>query len=133
LARCGDLIVDSIEECDDGNRVARDGCDRDCTIEDDEEYKDDEDNYENNKEETLVAGEITSPYFAPTPNPLPPTPTFGFPQYPSYQQLPYQLPLASLQPLIQGQGPIGETGPAAVAVGVSGIAAGIGWIRRKRR
>jgi predicted permease len=56
-----------------------------------------------------------------------------FPQYPTGQQLPYQLPLAQLRPLIQTQGPVGDTGPAAVAVIGAGAAAGFSWIRRKKR
>ena len=57
----------------------------------------------------------------------------GFPQYPNYQQLPYQLPLAQLQPIIQSRGPAGDTGPAAVAVVGAGAAAGLSWIRRRRK
>jgi hypothetical protein len=41
--------------------------------------------------------------------------------------------MAQLQPLIQSQAPIGDTGPAAVAVVASGMAAGMGWMRRKRK
>ena len=58
---------------------------------------------------------------------------FPFPQYPNMKQIPYQLPLAQLQPLITTRGPIGDTGPAAVAVIGAGAAAGFGWIRRKRK
>ena len=58
---------------------------------------------------------------------------FGFPQYPNFQQLPYQLPLAQLQPLATRRAPIGDTGPAAVAVIGAGAAAGLSWIRRKRK
>ena len=115
LSRCGDGVLDSTELCDDGNAINNDGCDRYCLIED-------------GINATQVAGEVT----IPTPYPLPPTPV-GFPQYPNFQQLPYQLPLAQLQPLMQRQAPIGDTGPAAVAVVASGMAAGIGWIRRKKR
>jgi cysteine-rich repeat protein len=128
ISHCGDGILDSVEICDDGNRVNDDGCDRYCRT-----------------EQTLVAGDVTVDF--------PETSTanvlgvqqqqqyqnpynqqqFGFPQHPNYQQLPYQLPLAQLQPLIQTQGPIGDTGPAAVAVVASGMAAGMGWIRRRKR
>ena len=51
----------------------------------------------------------------------------------NFQQFPSQLPLAQLQPLIQSQSTTAETGPAAVAVVASGMAAGLGWIRRKRK
>jgi len=57
----------------------------------------------------------------------------GFPQYPSFQPVPYQLPLAQLQPAIQSRGPAGDTGPAAVAVIGAGAAAGLSWIRRRRK
>jgi hypothetical protein len=56
-----------------------------------------------------------------------------FPQYPNFQQLPYQLPLAQLQPMIQAQGPVGDTGPAAVAVIGAGAAAGFSWMRRRKK
>ena len=55
---------------------------------------------------------------------------FGQPRYPSAL---YQFPLAQLQPLIQSRGPIGDTGPAAVAVIGAGAAAGFGWMRRRRK
>ena len=58
---------------------------------------------------------------------------YNFPQRPTYNQLPFQLPLAQLQPLIATQGPVGDTGPAAVAVIGAGAAAGFSWIRRKRK
>jgi cysteine-rich repeat protein len=129
LARCGDGIQDSQEECDDGNRMHNDSCDSSC------------------KKVTKILGvttqqssskpivtntqQPTSPKVAP-PSPNNPVQTF-FPTMPTRQPLPYQLPLAQLQPLIQSQGPIGDTGPAAVAVVASGMAAGFGWMRRKRK
>ena len=116
LSRCGDGIIDSAEICDDGNRINNDGCDRYCRI-------------EIKKPTTVIASENDiTPQAMPSKNQQ-----YQFPQYPTYQQVPYQLPLAQLQPLIQNRAPIGDTGPAAVAVAVSGMAAGIGWMRRKRR
>lgn len=118
-ARCGDGILDTAELCDDGNRLGGDGCDMYC------------------QSDTAVAASTTvlqqgkhpfnafAPDFART--------QMQFPQYASYQQLPYQLPLAQLQPMLQGQAPVGDTGPAAVAVAGAGAAAGLSWIRRKRR
>jgi cysteine-rich repeat protein len=129
LSRCGDRVLDSAELCDDGNHQNGDGCDRFCRIEVEEP-------------DTLVAAAETTVEFPDAPPQAPATQVqgqtyqqqqFGFPQFPNYQQLPYQLPLASLQPLIQAQGPIGDTGPAAVAVGVSGIAAGWSFMRRKKK
>ncbi len=126
LSRCGDGVLDSAELCDDGNRLNGDGCDRYCKKESDDSAV---------PEETQVAAETTPPeqlLNGQFPNYQQPT-QFGFPQYPNFQQLPYQLPLAQLQPRIQSRGPVGDTGPAAVAVIGAGAAAGIGWIRRKRR
>ena len=125
MARCGDGIVDPEEECDDGNRINSDGCDWSCT----EEIG------------TLVLGaqidfEADPSLELPNAPIAPHQPTPGsayFPQHPTGQPLPYQLPLAQLRPLIQTQGPVGDTGPAAVAVVASGMAAGFGWIRRKKR
>jgi cysteine-rich repeat protein len=129
MARCGDNVLDPEEECDDGNRVGSDGCDWSCAIE----------------TGTLVLG--TQIDFGENPSlNIPTAPTrpnsqlatrnsqlFQFPQYPTGQPLPYQLPIAQLRPLMQSQGPVGDTGPAAVAVVASGMAAGFGWIRRKKR
>ncbi len=119
MARCGDAIVDPEEECDDGNRVSKDGCDWSCAEE----------------TETVVLG--TQIDFGEDPSLLSPTsptsPTFQFPQYPTGQPLPYQLPLAQLRPLIQTQGPVGDTGPAAAVVVASGMAAGMGWMRRRKK
>ena len=59
--------------------------------------------------------------------------TIQFPSQNTTQPLPFQLPLANLQPLIQSKGPVGDTGPAAVAVIGAGAASGIAYVRRKRR
>jgi len=128
IARCGDGILDSSELCDDGNYLNRDGCDRYCLIEEADKPS-----------ATVIASDTENIDFNATPTaPIasqyqPGYQQFGFPQYPNYQQLPYQLPLAQLQPLVQRQGPIGDTGPAAVAVIGAGAAAGLSWIRRKRK
>jgi len=116
VSRCGDAVLDSTELCDDGNRLSGDGCDRYCK------------NEEGANETTQVASKTTPLASLLYQNQA----QYGFPQYPNFQQVPYQLPLAQLQPLIQGQAPIGDTGPAAVVVAASGMAAGIGWIRRKK-
>ena len=123
LPRCGDAVLDSVELCDDGNRLNGDGCDRYCLVEtqvaSDQVKPTDVDNVASGP-----YGQVGQGGFAQGR---------GFPQYPNYQQLPYQLPIAQLQPLMQGKGPVGDTGPAAVAVAVSGMAAGIGWMRRKQK
>jgi len=121
LAQCGDGILDPEEECDDGNRLNNDSCDWRC----------------NEESTTLVLGteidfEKDTPDTRVSPYQLGPNSAY-FPQYPTGQQLPYQLPLAQLRPLIQTQGPVGDTGPAAVAVIGAGAAAGFSWIRRKKR
>ena len=143
LSRCGDKIVDSVEECDDGNRVNGDGCDRDCRIEQDTQVAT-ESQRTQQTQGTFVASQVANAAFNPFFNG---SQVYGsafqqqgqfqqYPQYPqhsNYNQLPYQLPLAQLRPLIQSQGPIGDTGPAAVAVIGAGAAAGLSWIRRKRK
>ncbi|MBT7337749.1 DUF4215 domain-containing protein, partial [Candidatus Peregrinibacteria bacterium] len=124
LSRCGDGIIDSTEICDDGNRLNGDACDRYCRIE--------------NGNTVIASDEITINFATTSTAQLSnqfqqQQQNFGFPQQPNYQQLPYQLPYAQLQPLIAPQGVAGETGPAAVAVVASGMAAGMGWARRRRR
>ncbi|MDA0376018.1 MAG: DUF4215 domain-containing protein [bacterium] len=129
MARCGDSIVDTEEECDDGNRLNNDGCDWMC----------------GDETGTLVLGtqidfgedpslDIPNSQFPTTTSPYQQGPTStNFPQFPSYQPLAPAMPLAQLRPLIQAHGPVGDTGPAAVAVVASGMAAGMGWMRRKRK
>ena len=121
-------MIDSTEICDDGNALATDGCDRFCRVEESDDtgvttIASDQHQIDYMATETA---RVTSQY--------PPSyQQVNYPQYPTYQQLPYQLPLAQLQPLIRQQGPVGETGPAAVAVAVSGMAAGVSWMRKKKR
>lgn len=120
LARCGDGIVDSVERCDDGNRIGGDGCDRFCALEDGTRVP----------PQPIVEGGAAFPR-----NPLQGTVPFGtqFPQQATTQPLPFPLPLAQLQPLTQSKPPVGDTGPAAIAVIGAGAAAGFGWVRRKKR
>ena len=127
MSRCGDGITDvPDEECDDGNRINGDLCDWLC------------------KKETLALNgsiEFGSPELeteegraaALQQRAYNTTQAEYFPQYASYQPLGYQLPLAQLQPLIQQRNPMGDTGPAAVAIAGAGAAAGISWIRRRRK
>ena len=56
-----------------------------------------------------------------------------FPTEPTVQPLAPKLPLASLIPLMQQRAPAGDTGPAAVAVIAAGAAAGIGFIRKRKK
>ena len=116
-ASCGDGTVDSGESCDDGNENSGDGCSDQC---------------------------VTEAAPAPTPtNPYQVNP-YQANQYQMnpYQQMPYQvpimqqptqyqLPLASLM-AVSMHPPIGETGPAALAIIAAGAAGGWAAIRRKR-
>src|SRR3989339_38783 len=117
LPHCGDIVLDPVEFCDDGNLLRGDGCDEYCRRESD-----------------------------------------LFPQYSSTSSLPSLRPAASLtrtsdqahpplfatlqtfEPWRRGStvrvpthAPAGETGPAAMAVMAAGAAAGLAWMRRRRK
>ena len=113
-ARCADRIRDPAEACDDGNLLNGDGCSDLCQRE---------------------AGAAPNIIAFPGGN-------FGvagisaqypFPGIATPQPLPWQLPLASLQPLTTSRAPVGDTGPAAVAVIAAGAAAGWSVVRRRIR
>jgi cysteine-rich repeat protein len=127
IARCSDGILDSSEECDDGNRLDSDGCDRYCRIERDIPEQGPTQvagqQFQQMTQQQQVMAQFQARYGR----------NIQFPGMPNAQALPYQLPLAQLQPLIQSQGPIGDTGPAAVAVIGAGAAAGWSWMRRRRK
>lgn len=94
LARCGDLILDTLqgEQCDDGNGVGGDGCNRQCLLE----------------------------------RPAPPEDIVRV----------FDLPVTSpplLTAMLPPHPPVGSTGPAAVAVMACGAAAGMAWMRRRRK
>jgi cysteine-rich repeat protein len=137
MSRCGDGILDSTEICDDGNRLNGDGCDRYCRIEESDIMGVSVIASDNTVTFPDALAQVASQNQLqqyPYQNQFNQQPSYSqFPQYPNYQQLPYQLPLAQLQPLIAPQGIAGDTGPAAVAVAASGMAAGLGWARRRRR
>lgn len=121
VARCGDAVMDPGERCDDGNRLNGDGCDRACAI------------------ESGAVGQT----LAQTAE--------------SFEQEEPSFPLAMLWPSTRNAAagndpivgsattaalpffvtpahpPVGETGPATVAVMAAGAAAGIGWVRKKKR
>jgi len=149
---CGDGTLARPEECDDGNLNNNDNCSALCLIKTASTTvlgAATEQNVPVLNTSKTVPGQTPTGRLQPnTPTQMffPTTPTrqplpyqnnayqqYQFPQYPNFQQLPYQLPLAQLQPLIQRTAPIGDTGPAAVAVAASGMAAGIGWMRRRRK
>jgi cysteine-rich repeat protein len=125
-ALCGDGIVAPSEECDDGNAVSGDGCSLSCSIE--------TPLCGNGRVES---GEQCDPpgddgcnqlcQIVFLPKPAPPVPqSLPYAQVIPSQPLPYVLiPLA--------RAPVGDTGPAAVAVLASGAAAGYAWMRRKKK
>ena len=135
-SRCGDGIIDSAEECDDSNRLQRDGCDRFCRIERPGSIPQSPTQVAGQRQQFPNFPQFMQNPFAPNQQQNPyqyGQSQFGFPQYPNYQQLPYQLPLAQLQPFVQSQGPAGDTGPAGVAVIGAGAAAGLSWVRRRKK
>ena len=127
LARCGDGIRDAGEECDDGNRKNGDGCDIRCANEAAGSQ------WSAGSSTSAVASQnfIADTYFNPLPNPY--GQNINFPQVPSYQPVPYQLPLANLQPIIQQAPRTAQSGPAAVAAIGAGAASGFAWMRRRRK
>ena len=126
FARCSDTIIDSGEECDDGNNLSGDGCDLLCRRELGA-YSGVAGWPESGLSQYGQGGpwgtQIGSPY------------QYGqIPGYPTTQPLPYNLPLAQINfSGVQGQGPVGDTGPVAVGVMAAGAAAGFAWVRRKFR
>ncbi len=107
---CGDGTLNEGEQCDDGNRLSADGCNRYCERELMSEVAAD-----------LVRGglldpsDLTQPYSGGT------------------DELERRLREEQLRAAAQGHGPAGSTGPAAVAVMAGGAAAGWAWMRRRRR
>jgi len=41
--------------------------------------------------------------------------------------------MAPIAQVIQGTAPAGDTGPATATLLISGIAGGVGWVRRRKR
>ena len=138
LPLCGNGILESPEQCDDSNRRDKDGCDRYCRIELGEGQilnaaaPSNQQSSQVSLPQNFVAGEFNFQGSNLNSNPNPNSnPSLQFPTLPSAQVA--NLPLAQLQPLIQGQAPIGDTGPAAVAVIAAGAGSGLAWMRRKRK
>ena len=123
LSRCGDGIRDTDEQCDDDNRGNGDGCDGRCRTESTQGTVLADKKTEQSSSAVAAQQTAYNPYAQ----------NISFPQYPTYQPLPYQLPLAQLQPIMMQTPHTTQTGPAAVAVVASGMAAGLGWVRRKKR
>ena len=143
LSRCGDGIKDTGETCDDGNKKNDDGCDSSCL----KEVTGGENSAVSSasSKATMVAADTPSytqnVAFPQYPgNQVAPAyqgnPAQAYPNYPAYQNfqpVPYQLPLAQLQPLMMQTPRTTQSGPAAVAVIGAGAAAGLSWVRRKRK
>ncbi|OGJ68338.1 hypothetical protein A3B61_03300 [Candidatus Peribacteria bacterium RIFCSPLOWO2_01_FULL_53_10] len=111
--RCGDSVRDLQEYCDDGNTLDGDGCSAACQL-----------------DAHAAPSEIPFPDVSLGMANLHAAQQYPFP---SSRAPPWQLPLASLQPLTASRAPVGDTGPAAVAVIAAGAASGVAWVRRKRR
>jgi cysteine-rich repeat protein len=113
LQRCGDRIVDPVEACDDGNRVGGDGCSATCRS-------------ERGAADVLPATMLDLPFQSPAqrtavlPCDVPSDCPAGSACRAGYCDA---VPVAP---------PVGDTGPAAVAVIAAGGAAGWAWMRRRR-
>ena len=163
FATCGDGVWDTDTElCEDGNRRGGDGCDRFCRPEVPSaptqvagQFTQQQLAFAQQQNPNQVAGAAgqlggqVGGQFLPFPyqniagqgqpgqlNPLGQQIGVGGTQFPTtanLQPLPYQLPYASVLPLATQRAPVGDTGPAALAVMAAGAAAGMGWTRKKRR
>ena len=122
---CGDGVLVEPEECDDGNPEPGDGCSPLCNIEpavcgngvfEPGEQCDDGNTLDtdgcNAQCQTVAPPKPAAPLAQIIPMPILEPPPYMYP------------PLRAL---------VGKTGPAAIAVMASGAAAGVGWLRRKRR
>ena len=89
---CGNGILETAEQCDDGNLFDTDGCNAQCQV--------------------VAPPKPAAPPLVAQVIPLPEPPTYTY---------------------IPVRAPIGDTGPAAIAVMASGAAAGVGWMRRRRK
>ncbi len=104
FARCGDLIVDGDEECDDGNLIHGDGCSRTCKQE--------------QAREVVMAKKWTdASLFRFLRGSAVTTVTT------TASTLPAQLPTGA---------PVPQSGPGIIAVMAAGAAGGIAWMRRRR-
>lgn len=124
LPRCGDRIINSGESCDDGNRLSLDGCSSRCI------------------RESLIAGgaqTVASPLGAYTLGMMQDSIIVRMPdgrivQLPANAQIPFGATILSqLQPTATRRAPMGNTGPAAVALIAAGAGAGFAWVRRRRK
>ncbi|MBI3336109.1 DUF4215 domain-containing protein [Candidatus Peregrinibacteria bacterium] len=126
LSRCGDGLLDTDEECDDGNLFGGDGCNDVCRIA---------------MPVAMMGGGAGFPMFPDLPEfpQMPsgigglPWPT-GAPQAVDSVGRPIPLsPWTASMMTAPLHSPVGDTGPAILVVMAGGAAAGMAWIRRKRR
>lgn len=116
VGRCGDGILDTVraEECDDGNRVGGDGCSEACVVERAAPLS------------PLAAQVFDLPSVPGMPTTASPV-TYALPwQVPQQQQV-QDVIINTLPPQNVG------SGPGTLSVMAAGAAAGVGWVRRKRR
>jgi len=114
LPRCGDWIVDQVEQCDDGNILNGDGCSGFCL------------------RESTVAPAYTTASSASSRLEVSSVQSSSAPASPLFATLRAFEPWGK-RVRVSPQGPAGETGPASIAVMAAGAAAGLAWMRRKRR
>ena len=112
FARCGDGIVDArqSEQCDDGNRIGSDGCSSHCTL-------------ERTAPSPLAAQVFTLPK-APG---LQQSPSPTGPAVQGYTAQAWQVLPQTTVPMTTA------SGPGALMVMAGGAAAGVGYMRRKRK
>ena len=129
---CGDGVRSKKEQCDDGNDENGDGCSSKCRK---EESSSSSVSLKPQPRPSVPAPPIARPPMVPQyPYPQPTYPRTAYPpMMPTVQPIQYQLPLGMFASVLQQQGPIGDTGPAAFVVITAGAAAGFGWIRRKKK
>ncbi len=113
LSRCGDGIIDiPLEACDDGNMRSNDGCSHTCQL-------------ERTATETLPAQVIE----LPQQRIQQPTPVDVAYQQPSFAEATNRRTDTIVQHAAPPSHP--DTGPAALAVMISGAAAGYAWMKRR--
>ena len=152
---CGDGVLHLNETCDDGNTFGGDGCSSTCQS----EYRPAAQYPQNPFNPYFQPSQIAGVQTYPTGN----NPLVAGDQILAFQQIQQLLQQQSLNPFavqvaqygnqpnawnpqpatrnpqlatlyaVQGKGPVGDTGPAAVFAIAAGAAGGIGYVRRKRR
>ena len=122
---CGDGVLIAPEECDDGNPEPGDGCSPLCKIEPavcgNGVFEPGEQCDDGNVLDTDGCNALCQLVALPKPAaPLAQVISMPTPKPPSYVYPPLRAP-------------IGKTGPAAIIVMAGGAAAGVGWLRRRKR